>query len=90
MTLRSVPGMGSTFVLAVPAPAVGERCRAAGRGPSRVAAAAPMHVLLAEDNPTNQYLLNAYLRAAGHSVEMVGERGAGGGGGDAAAASTSS
>ena len=36
-----------------------------------VTAAAPMHVLLAEDNPTNQYLLNAYLRAAGHSVEMV-------------------
>ena len=80
MTLRSVPGMGSTFAFTLPAPAVAEGAEpAAAARPVAAADASPMHVLLAEDNPTNQYLLNAYLRAAGHTVEMVanGRRGGG-------------
>ena len=72
MTLRSVPGMGSTFAFTLPAPAVAEGAEpAAAARPVAAADASPMHVLLAEDNPPNQYLLNAYLRAAGHAVEMV-------------------
>ena len=34
-----------------------------------------MRVLLAEDHATNQYLIDAYLRAAGHSVVMVANGG---------------
>ena len=30
-----------------------------------------MRVLLAEDHATNQYLINAYLRGAGHAVTVV-------------------
>ena len=63
---------GSTFAFTLPAPAVAEGAEpAAAARPVAAADASPMHVLLAEDNPTNQYLLNAYLRAAGHAVEMV-------------------
>jgi CheY-like chemotaxis protein len=32
----------------------------------------PMHILLAEDNATNQYLIEACLQRAGHTVEIVG------------------
>ena len=75
MSLRSVPGMGSTFAFTVPAPAVGEGAEpAAAARPVAAAAASPMHVLLAEDNPTNQYLLNAYLRAARAHGRDGGER----------------
>ncbi len=72
MTLRSVPGMGSTFRFAVPAREVGEDRRpAVVPEPAAETAGGPMRILLAEDNPTNQYLINAYLRAAGHAVEVV-------------------
>ncbi len=68
--VRSVLGMGSTFRLEIPAVATtaapqpsGER---AGRGTTP-----PMRVLLAEDHRTNQYVILAYLRSAGHEVAVV-------------------
>jgi len=38
----------------------------------RLGGVAPMRVLVAEDNPTNQYLINAFLSAMGHSATTVG------------------
>jgi signal transduction histidine kinase/CheY-like chemotaxis protein len=71
ISVRSVPGMGSCFAFTVEArrapasavPADGEEPEAAGLEPLRV--------LLAEDHATNQYLIGAYLRAAGHAVTVV-------------------
>jgi len=39
--------------------------------PRDAGAPSAMHILLAEDHATNQYLVNAYLRTAGHTVEVV-------------------
>ena len=72
VSVRSVPGMGSTFrftVRARPAPAVAAEPPAGARGRRRKLP--PMRVLLAEDHATNQYLIGAYLGAAGHQVAVV-------------------
>lgn len=69
----SKPGVGSVFRFSIYA-----RPGALAVRPAPVAAAVrpvsavPLHILLAEDNATNQYVINAYLRAAGHSVVTVG------------------
>ena len=71
VSVRSVPGMGSTFrftVRARPAPAVAAEPPAARRQGRKLP---PMRVLLAEDHATNQYLIGAYLGAAGHQVVLV-------------------
>jgi signal transduction histidine kinase/CheY-like chemotaxis protein len=70
--LRSVPGMGSTFCFRLPAPPADPPALAASDAPSFAGASPPLRVLLAEDNSTNRYLVNAYLREAGHRVESVG------------------
>jgi signal transduction histidine kinase/ActR/RegA family two-component response regulator len=72
MRVRSVPGMGSTFRFTVPAPEVGADAvpeRADGAAEAQLGG--ELHILLAEDNPTNQYLLSVYLHAAGHTVEVA-------------------
>ena len=72
LTVRSVPGMGSTFAFSIrtrPAPAVAaEPPVADGRARRKLE---PLRVLLAEDHATNQYLIGAYLGAAGHAVVVV-------------------
>ncbi len=71
--LDSAPGPGSTFRFWTPAPA----CAApdapdAPREPAGLAPApAPLRILLAEDNATNQKILSAYLTRAGHSVRLA-------------------
>ena len=67
----SRPGAGSTFWFEVELPigraaaiAVTDEDRAAERG-------APLHVLVAEDNPVNQMLIAALLRQLGHRVTCV-------------------
>lgn len=72
IAVESVPGQGSTFTFEILAPAVGGAVEASAsitRGP--IKAARPMRLLLAEDNPTNQYVIGAILRAQGHAVETV-------------------
>ncbi len=72
IAVESVPGQGSTFTFEILAPAVGGAVEASAsitRGP--IKAARPMRLLLAEDNPTNQYVIGAVLRAQGHAVETV-------------------
>jgi signal transduction histidine kinase/CheY-like chemotaxis protein len=69
--VRSVPGMGSTFRFTVRAePAPSTAAEPAGRD-GRGRRLPPMRVLLAEDHATNQYLISAYLAAAGHEVVLV-------------------
>ncbi len=76
ISLRSVPGIGSTFSFHV-------RARPADPVPAPVAEVAaepevplqPLRVLLAEDHRTNQYLIRAFLRSGGHDV-AVAENGA--------------
>jgi CheY-like chemotaxis protein len=73
LTVRSVPGMGSTFRFSVrtrPAPAAAPELAAAEERAAR-GMLTPMRVLLAEDHATNQYLISAYLGAAGHEVVVV-------------------
>ena len=77
--VRSVPGMGSTFrftVRARPAPAVAAEPRELSPLRRRLP---PMRVLLAEDHATNQYLVAAYLSAAGTRGGDGEERRRGGG-----------
>ncbi len=74
MTLRSVPGMGSLFAFTVPVPAPASGAPAGpavGDAPAAERAERSLRVLLAEDNPTNRYLITAYLRAGGHAVETA-------------------
>ena len=74
LTVRSVPGMGSTFAFSIrtrPAPAVAAEPPGGGSGRAARRKLAPMRVLLAEDHATNQYLIGAYLGAAGHEVVVV-------------------
>ena len=79
----SAPGAGSVFTFTI-------RVRRRGRGGARRAgrpapaeepAGAPLRVLLAEDNATNQYLIDAFLQAAGHSARHRRQRRRGGRGG---------
>ena len=67
--------MGSTFRFHCsprPAPAAAAAAAPRTRAVAGGGKGAPMlHVLLAEDHATNQYLINAYLRGAGHVVTVV-------------------
>ena len=69
----SVAGLGSTFRFWIPAPPAPAPDAAPGTpaaaAPERLA---PLRVLVAEDNPTNQHVLTAYLAMAGHAVRVVG------------------
>ena len=64
--VESTPGKGSTFHFTV-------RCK---RQPEKASHAAAqvlrsLHILLAEDSPTNQLLAVANLKKAGHTVEVA-------------------
>jgi two-component system sensor histidine kinase/response regulator len=55
-----------------PAPAPGRRSRAKRRS-TAAAPTRPLHILVAEDNATNQKLVEALLEQKGHSVSMVAD-----------------
>jgi signal transduction histidine kinase/ActR/RegA family two-component response regulator len=71
--VRSGQGPGSTFAFSV---RTRPGARMARRAPAPTALAPetvpPLRVLVAEDNATNRYVIEAYLRAAGHAVVTVG------------------
>jgi PAS domain S-box-containing protein len=73
IAVRSVPGEGSRFDFTIHAPpgAAPAAGPAPPAEPRASGAVPPMRILLAEDNATNQYLINAYLRAGGHEVMVV-------------------
>lgn len=66
----SAPGRGSTFRFWIPTRPCAAPAPAAAPSSALVA---PMRVLLAEDNPTNQHILTAYLAMAGHSVRVASD-----------------
>ncbi len=75
ISVESVPGLGSTFRFWVPAP-VSDAAPAVsdstfGTAPSQIPAMVPLRVLVAEDNPTNRHILEAYLAMVGHSAHVV-------------------
>ncbi len=75
ISVESEPGCGSTFRFWAPAapcaaPAPAPEARDAG---ARTAAPAPLRILLAEDNVTNQQILSAYLTMAGHRVRLAAD-----------------
>jgi signal transduction histidine kinase/ActR/RegA family two-component response regulator len=69
ITLESEPGRGTTFTVDVPAAAgVARAAVAAPEGPEALTGG---RVLLAEDGPDNQRLIEFHLRKAGFVVEIV-------------------
>jgi PAS domain S-box-containing protein len=74
--VQSTPGAGSTFwfTLELPHAADGARANTSGAPDTQHAIPASqhaLHILLAEDNPTNQLLLTTRLRRGGHQVDVV-------------------
>jgi signal transduction histidine kinase/CheY-like chemotaxis protein len=70
ITVDSVEGEGSRFRFTVAAP----RALAPAVAPPRLEASVPpppLRILVAEDNPTNRYLIEALLAPGGHSVTVV-------------------
>lgn len=68
---RSVPGAGSTFWVELPfEPPRADGVPAAAASPAS-APAAPLHVLLAEDNPVNQFVAAEMLRRLNCEVVVV-------------------
>src|SRR5262245_20747566 len=70
IALDSAEGRGSTFTFTVPL-ALGATPLVPTAGPT--GAAAPLRVLVAEDNPTNQMVIRRMLEKLGHSVAVVGD-----------------
>jgi signal transduction histidine kinase/sensor domain CHASE-containing protein/ActR/RegA family two-component response regulator len=70
VSVESVPGRGSRFVLTIASPRGVPPAEAV---PAREAAAPvePRSVLLVEDNPTNQMIVRAMLERDGHAVTSV-------------------
>ena len=80
VTVRSTPGKGTRFELSARLPAAdGPPAAAALSGPAALFAAlpdvavVPLHILLADDNAANVYIVQAMLRADGHPIDVVGD-----------------
>ncbi len=67
--LESRPGEGSCFWFELPLPAAAPPAAAVQPAPG--APARPLHVLLAEDDPTNQQVALRSLQRLGHRVDIV-------------------
>ncbi|MCP8465835.1 ATP-binding protein [Pseudomonas sp. ZM23] len=73
LSASSEEGCGSTFTLEIPLP-FRERQSDAGEGYSGMdTLAAGQSVLLVEDNPVNQTVIEAMLRSLGYRVTLVGD-----------------
>ena len=71
IALRSTPGIGTVATFDVPVEPLA--AAPAEKTPRPPPPAAPMRVLVAEDNATNQYLVRALLEREGHHVTSVGD-----------------
>lgn len=70
LTLESSLGVGTTFTLTVPVEAA-SRPRDVARKPTALRAAAPLRVLVAEDNAVNQMVVRGMLEGQGHHVTIA-------------------
>ncbi|PZQ47184.1 MAG: hybrid sensor histidine kinase/response regulator [Rhodovulum sulfidophilum] len=71
ITLRSTPGIGTVATFDVPVEPLAAAPRAPGK--AEPPPAAPMRILVAEDNATNRYLVRALLEREGHEVTAVSD-----------------
>ncbi|HEY1933570.1 MAG TPA: ATP-binding protein [Acetobacteraceae bacterium] len=69
ITVTSKPGQGSVFTLCVPL--IAAEPPAAQESPSPGAPLAPLHILVAEDQGTNRWLIDRQLRRLGCTVTAV-------------------
>ncbi len=69
--VQSAVGEGSIFTVVLPAAPVAEGGAVEAECTEPGVCDGALRVLVAEDNPTNQYLLRAFLEAAGHGVTTV-------------------
>lgn len=79
ISVESAPGEGSLFVVRLPLPALPpgtEACGALSTGAEQEPAA-PLRVLVVEDNPVNRFILRQMLEKDGHRMEEA-ENGADG------------
>ncbi|HZZ90658.1 MAG TPA: ATP-binding protein [Caulobacteraceae bacterium] len=71
---RGQPGVGTTFVLSLPLPRIGEaRPAAAETAPATRAETAELRILAAEDNEINRLVLQTLLGQAGFSPTIVAD-----------------
>jgi len=75
---RSTPGAGSVFRFVVPLPRAASLADHDARGPASVATPGPtpersLRVLVAEDHPTNQRVVQLILASHGAEVELVAD-----------------
>jgi CheY-like chemotaxis protein len=74
ITVQSAPGEGSTFSFTVDCPVCDEQADAAeDRMGVRNADAGRLSILLAEDNPVNQFLMVRLLEGRGHQVTVAAD-----------------
>jgi signal transduction histidine kinase/ActR/RegA family two-component response regulator len=83
IAVQSMPGQGTVFRFSLPLPAspgapAGRVRPAAPSAPAAAAlrpggAARPLHLLLADDNATNVFMVEAMLRRSGHQLDTAGD-----------------
>ncbi|MFO0235607.1 MAG: ATP-binding protein [Burkholderiales bacterium] len=73
-TVRSAPGRGACFAVELRLGRARGEIGGAAAGPGQTPAPIrPLRVLVAEDNPVNQLLVDTLLRRAGHACTLVGD-----------------
>jgi PAS domain S-box-containing protein len=74
ISVRSAPGAGAAFTVHLPLqPVAGEAPAPAATAAAAAAAAAGLSVLVAEDNPTNQLVIETLLTQLGLKCRVVGD-----------------
>ncbi len=71
LAVASEEGRGSTFHFTLPLEPAGAAAPVAAEPPPAAAAGSGLHVLLVEDNPTNQQLATRLLEKRGHRVTLA-------------------
>ncbi len=69
--VESTPGQGSTFSFSIEGLSAAEVARVRAPIPEPAGAIRPLRILVAEDNPVNQKLIQSLLSKEGHEVTLV-------------------